>query len=197
MHCCDIIRSGQSLPTRLPDEWIKSGGIQSQRDRTGSLVKPMITPAFASLTQELKDTFKTPTINDENHSPEMAEIERKNSVSYEEKRQMNYEAGHKELERRRQLLREQEEREHREREERGIEILSFSLFEYPFVIIERKRELDLQKQKDEQERRKQMEFERQLERQRQIEQQKEEERRKLFEQREVIIIINENISSFA
>ena len=52
-------------------------------------------------------------------------------------------------------------------------------------LAERKRELELQKQKDDQERKKQMDFERQLERQRQIEHQKEEERRKLFEQREV------------
>ena len=54
-------------------------------------------------------------------------------------------------------------------------------------LLERKRELEIQKQKDEQERKKQLEFERQLERQRQVEQQREEERRKLFEQREVII----------
>jgi hypothetical protein len=53
------------------------------------------------------------------------------------------------------------------------------------LIIERKRELDLQKQKDDQERKKQMDFERQIERQRQIEQHKDEERKKLFDQREV------------
>jgi len=155
MHCCDIIRSGQSLPTRLPDEWLRNG-------TQTPLAKLAISPStFSSLSPVI--------VNDENHSPETGENERKNSiVTYEEKRQMNYEAGHKELERRRQVLREQEEREQREREER-----------------ERKREFELQKQKDEQERRKQLEHERQLERQRQIEQHKEEERRKLFEQREV------------
>lgn len=155
MHCCDIIRSGQSLPTRLPDEWLRNG---TQTPLTKSAISPS---TFSSLSPVI--------VNDENHSPETGENERKNSiVTYEEKRQMNYEAGHKELERRRQVLREQEEREQREREER-----------------ERKREFELQKQKDEQERRKQLEHERQLERQRQIEQHKEEERRKLFEQREV------------
>ncbi|CAF0882259.1 unnamed protein product [Rotaria sordida] len=165
MHCCDVVRAGQILPTRLPDEWLNTTIVQ--RERIGSLGTSNVSSAFANINQELKDAFKFPTTT-ENHAPETIEPERRNSlVSYEEKRQKNYEDGFKELERRRQLLREQEERDQREREER-----------------ERKREFELQKQKDEQERRKQMEFERQLERQRQIEHQKEEERRKLFEQRE-------------
>ncbi|CAF1069901.1 unnamed protein product [Adineta steineri] len=165
MHCCDIIRAGQNLPTRIPDEWFH--GNTMQRERSDSSLKSNFSQAFASINQDLKDTFKFANPI-ENQPAEMSEAERKNSlVTYEEKRQKNYEDGYRELERRRQALRDQEEREHREREER-----------------ERKRELDLQKQKDEQERKKQMDFERQLERQRQIEQQKEEERRKLFEQRE-------------
>lgn len=107
MHCCDIVRTNQTLPNRLPEDWLKSATL------TNSFAKSTISPPFNSL---------IPMINDENHSPETIENERKNSlVSYEEKRQMNYEAGHKELERRRQALREQEEREHREREERGRE----------------------------------------------------------------------------
>ncbi|CAF3877940.1 unnamed protein product [Rotaria sp. Silwood1] len=165
MHCCDVVRAGQILPSRLPDDWLNTN--TTQRERSNSLAKPNIYPAFININQELKDTFKS-TITTENHSPETVEIERKNSiVTYEEKRQKNYDDGLKELERRRQLLREQEEREHREREDR-----------------ERKHELELQKQKDEQERRKQIEYERQIERQKQIEQKKEEERKKLFEQRE-------------
>ncbi|CAF1269575.1 unnamed protein product, partial [Rotaria sp. Silwood1] len=165
MHCCDVVRAGQILPSRLPDDWLNTN--ITQRERSNSLAKPNIYPAFININQELKDTFKS-TITTENHSPETVEIERKNSiVTYEEKRQKNYDDGLKELERRRQLLREQEEREHREREDR-----------------ERKHELELQKQKDEQERRKQIEYERQIERQKQIEQKKEEERKKLFEQRE-------------
>ncbi|UJR22027.1 hypothetical protein I4U23_025094 [Adineta vaga] len=166
MHCCDVIRAGQTLPVRVPDEWLQGSTIL--RERAGSLAKSNVSQAFASINQDLKDTFSFAT-STENLSNETAEaLERKNSlVTYEEKRQKNYEDGYRELERRRQLLREQEEREQKAREER-----------------DRQRDLDLQKQKDEQERKKQMEFERQLEGQRRLEQQREEERRKLFEQRE-------------
>ncbi|CAF0939796.1 unnamed protein product [Adineta ricciae] len=165
MHCCDIVRAGQTLPTRLPDEWLQ--GNTMLRDQTGSLARQTVSPAFATPHQDLRDAFSS-HISTENHTSENSETERRNSiVTYEEKRQKNYEDGFKEIERRRQMLREQEEREQKCREER-----------------ERKRELDLQKQKEEQERKKQLEFERQLARQQQIEQQREEERRKLFEQRE-------------
>ncbi|CAF4969775.1 unnamed protein product [Rotaria sp. Silwood1] len=59
-------------------------------------------------------------------------LNEKNSlvVTYEEKRQKNYENGYKELQQHQQLLCEQEKRVQREREER-----------------EYKRELELQKQK--------------------------------------------------
>ena len=125
MHCCDIARTGQTLPTRLPDEWLK--GSQTLHERTSSISKPNVSQAFASLNQELRDTFKSSNRN-ENDSPEPVELERKNSmVTYEEKRQKNYEDGYKELERRRQLLREQEERDQREREERGKLIILFFL----------------------------------------------------------------------
>ncbi len=78
MHCCDIIRTGQTLPVRLPDEWSK--GQQTS-------AKPNINQPFASLNQD----FKALSTN-ENHSPETVEQERKNSiVTYEEKRQKNYE----------------------------------------------------------------------------------------------------------
>ena len=89
MHCCEIVRTGQTLPTRLPDEWTK--GTQTLRDRTGSLSRTNITPAFASLNQDLKDIMKSSSTN-ENHSPETVENERKNNViTYEERRQKNYE----------------------------------------------------------------------------------------------------------
>jgi hypothetical protein len=85
MHCCDIVRAGQTLPSRLPDEWSK--GNQTLRDRTSSLAKPNVSQPFASLNQEFKAQN-----NLENHSPETVENERKNSlVTYEEKRQKNYE----------------------------------------------------------------------------------------------------------
>lgn len=83
MHCCDIVRSGQTLPSRLPDDWLK--GTQIQRDRIGSVSKTNGNQVFANLNQELRDTFG-------NSSPETVELERKNSiVTYEEKRQKNYE----------------------------------------------------------------------------------------------------------
>jgi hypothetical protein len=89
MYCCDIIRSGQTLPSRLPDEWLQ--GTTIQRERTGSVVKSNSNQTFAFLNQELKDTFKT--INPlESLSDETTETERRNSiVTYEEKRQKNYE----------------------------------------------------------------------------------------------------------
>ncbi|CAF3513299.1 unnamed protein product [Rotaria sp. Silwood1] len=165
MHCCDIARTGQALPIHFPDEWLQ------QHERKDSTTKSNDNRTFASLNQELKETFNLPNTTENtsvNRSNETTEAERKTIMAtYEEKRLKNYEDGNRELERRRQLLREQEEREQKEREER-----------------ERKREFELQKQKEEQERKKQMEIERQLEKQRQIEQQKEEERKKLFEQRE-------------
>ncbi|CAF2190332.1 unnamed protein product [Rotaria magnacalcarata] len=89
MHCCDIARTGQPLPTHFPDEW---------------LVKN-IAPTEAAAANRLSDAA--------------AEAERKSILAtYEEKRLKNYEDGNRELERRRQLLREQEEREQKEREER-------------------------------------------------------------------------------
>lgn len=88
MHCCEIIRTGQTLPTRLPDEWTK--GTQTLRDRTSSLSRTNITPAFASLNQDLKDIMKSSNTN-ENHSPETIENDRKNNINtYEDKRQKNY-----------------------------------------------------------------------------------------------------------
>lgn len=90
MHCCDIVRTGQTLPTRLPDEWTK--GTQTLRDRTGSLSRTNITPAFASLNQDLKDVLKSSNNTNENHSPETIENERKNNaISYEDRRKQNYE----------------------------------------------------------------------------------------------------------
>ncbi|CAF0970141.1 unnamed protein product, partial [Didymodactylos carnosus] len=181
MHACEVAKMGIQLPPRLPDEWCTqqqerklSFGNTSGPKSNGSL--------FSSLNQELKDVFKTTdttkrraetTANDSVatatvDSTGSPAADRRNSVtSYEDKRRMNYEDGNKELERRRQMLKEIEEREQREREER-----------------ERLREEKLQKQKDEQDRKKQMDLEKQLERQRQIEQQREEERKKLIEQRE-------------
>lgn len=89
MHCCDIIRAGQILPSRLPDDWLPNSG--APRERTGSLATALVPHGFAGINQELKDVFKLTNTN-ENISPETVENERKNSVTtYEEKRQKNYE----------------------------------------------------------------------------------------------------------
>jgi hypothetical protein len=89
MHCCDIVRAGQTLPSRLPDEWSK--GNQPQHERMGSLAKANVSQAFASLNHDLQDAFKAPNTI-QNNSPETVENERKNSlVTYEDKRQKNYE----------------------------------------------------------------------------------------------------------
>ena len=87
MHCCDIARSGQSLPSRLPEDW--SPSTFSQRERTASLSKPpAFSPAFALLNRDLQETLKF-TSNEESAANE---IERKNSIeSYEEKRRKNHE----------------------------------------------------------------------------------------------------------
>ena len=86
MHCCDILRAGQALPVRLPDEWLHANVMQ--RERISSVSKPFVSPAFAQINQELQDAFKSP-MADELPS---GELERKNSlVTYEEKRQRNYE----------------------------------------------------------------------------------------------------------
>lgn len=86
MHCCDILRAGQTLPVRVPDEWLHTNVMQ--RERISSVSKPAVSLAFASINQELQDAFKSP-MADELPS---GELERKNSlVTYEEKRQRNYE----------------------------------------------------------------------------------------------------------
>ncbi|CAF5218015.1 unnamed protein product, partial [Rotaria magnacalcarata] len=89
MHCCDVVRAGQILPSRLPDEWLPAN--TAQIERTGTLAKPYVQQAFANINQELKDAFKF-TNTSESHSPETVETERRNSiVTYEEKRLKNYE----------------------------------------------------------------------------------------------------------
>lgn len=93
MHCCDVVRVGQTLPKRVPDEWLQ--GSNAPRERTGSLSRANGFQAFASFNQELKEAFAFPAPVEQQQQPqpsEHAELERKNSlVTYEEKRQKNYE----------------------------------------------------------------------------------------------------------
>lgn len=89
-------------------------------------------------------------------------------VTFEDKRKANYERGNMELEKRRQVLMEQQQREAERKAQKEKE------------EWERK-----QRELQEQEWKKQLELEKRLEKQRELERQREEERRKEIERREV------------
>jgi intersectin len=93
MHCCEIVRTCQTLPTSLPDDWLLDS--TSRNERTNSVSKTNITPTFGSLNQQLKETFHLPATGDTGVSQstdELSEQERKAAlVTYEEKRLKNYE----------------------------------------------------------------------------------------------------------
>ncbi|NXP52558.1 ITSN2 protein, partial [Heliornis fulica] len=143
MHLTDMAKAGQPLPLTLPLE--------------------LVPPSFRSgkYTENINGTLPS-------YQPvQEEEPQKKQPVTFEDKRKANYERGNMELEKRRQVLLEQQQREaerkaQKEREE------------------QERRERDRQ----EQERKKQLEMERQLERQREMERQREEERRKEIERRE-------------
>ncbi|EMP34253.1 Intersectin-2 [Chelonia mydas] len=143
MHLTDMAKAGQPLPLTLPPE--------------------LVPPPFRSgkYAENVNGTLPScQRIQEE-------EPQKKQPVTFEDKRKANYEKGNVELEKRRQVLLEQQQREaerkaQKEREE------------------QERRERELQ----EQERKKQLELERQLEKQRELERQREEERRKEIERRE-------------
>lgn len=93
MHCCDIARTGQTLPSRLPDEWLLSN--QTQPERIDLSAQSNGNQAFANLNQQLKETFNQPNTTENapaNPSAESVEAERKSILAtYEEKRLKNYE----------------------------------------------------------------------------------------------------------
>uniref|UniRef100_A0A8D0HFK2 Intersectin 2 n=1 Tax=Sphenodon punctatus TaxID=8508 RepID=A0A8D0HFK2_SPHPU len=143
MHLTDMAKAGQPLPLTLPPE--------------------LVPPSFRSGKYAENANGTMPS----HHKMQEEEPQKKQPVTFEDKRKANYERGNMELEKRRQVLLEQQQREaerkaQREREERE------------------RREREIQ----EQERKRQLELERQLEKQREIERQREEERRKEIERRE-------------
>jgi hypothetical protein len=74
MHCCDIARTGQILPSCFPDEWSQTNIVQ--RDRINSSLK----------------SNENQTNTTENTPAETTEAERKSALAtYEEKRLKNYE----------------------------------------------------------------------------------------------------------
>ncbi|XP_039388469.1 intersectin-2 isoform X2 [Mauremys reevesii] len=143
MHLTDMAKAGQPLPLTLPLELVPPpfrGGKYAE-NVNGTL------PSCQRMQEE--------------------EPQKKQPVTFEDKRKANYEKGNMELEKRRQVLLEQQQREaerkaQKEREE------------------QERRERELQ----EQERKKQLELERHFEKQRELERQREEERRKEIERRE-------------
>lgn len=143
MHLTDMAKAGQPLPLTLPPELVPPsfrGGKQID-SINGTL------PSYQK-TQEEEPQKKLP-------------------VTFEDKRKANYERGNMELEKRRQVLMEQQQREAERKAQKEKE------------EWERK-----QRELQEQEWKKQLELEKRLEKQRELERQREEERRKEIERRE-------------
>ncbi|EDL01362.1 intersectin 2, isoform CRA_b [Mus musculus] len=139
MHLTDMAKAGQPLPLTLPPE----------------LVPPSF--RFDSVNGTLPSYQKT----------QEEEPQKKLPVTFEDKRKANYERGNMELEKRRQVLMEQQQREAERKAQKEKE------------EWERK-----QRELQEQEWKKQLELEKRLEKQRELERQREEERRKEIERRE-------------
>jgi intersectin len=85
MHCCDVARAGHALPSRVPDDW---SNVQSaHREQTESVNKPLTSPLFMQLNQELRDVLTSSSTN-------TTDNENKNDrITYEDKRKKNYEVS--------------------------------------------------------------------------------------------------------
>ncbi|NXI54532.1 ITSN2 protein, partial [Chloroceryle aenea] len=143
MHLTDMAKAGQPLPLTLPPE--------------------LVPPSFRSgkYTENINGTLPS-------YQPvQEEEPQKKQPVTFEDKRKANYERGNMELEKRRQVLLEQQQREAERKAQK-----------------EREEQERRERERQEQERKKQLEMERQMERQRELERQREEERRKEIERRE-------------
>uniref|UniRef100_A0A4W3I355 Intersectin 2b n=1 Tax=Callorhinchus milii TaxID=7868 RepID=A0A4W3I355_CALMI len=149
MHLIDMAKSGQPLPLTLPPEFTPpSFRYVNLFNKRGSLINGA-SPQHQESVEEIQEPSK------------------KSPVTFEDKRKANYQKGNMELERRRQVLQDQQQREANRRAQRARE-------------EQERRERELQ----EQERKRQLELEKRLERQREQERQREEERRKEVERRE-------------
>nr|XP_045007250.1 intersectin-2 isoform X3 [Jaculus jaculus] len=143
MHLTDMAKAGQPLPLTLPPELVPpSFRVGKQIDAINGTLQSY------QKTQEEEPQKKLP-------------------VTFEDKRKANYERGNMELEKRRQVLMEQQQREAERKAQKEKE------------EWERK-----QRELQEQEWKKQLELEKRLEKQRELERQREEERRKEIERRE-------------
>ncbi|XP_032888315.1 intersectin-1 isoform X6 [Amblyraja radiata] len=162
MHLIDMAMSGQPLPPVLTLDLIPptfrcySPTVlfeYCRRARSGSAKS---TGSSLCLDQRVPE------------EPQEEESDKKLPVSFEDKKRENFERGNLELEKRRQILLEQQRKE----QER-------------FAQLERAEQERKERERQEQERKRQMELEKQLEKQRDFERQREEERRKEIERREV------------
>ncbi|KAK6490049.1 intersectin-2 isoform X1 [Huso huso] len=149
MHLVDMAKTGQPLPLSLPPDFMPPS---FRGGKWGDTVNGTVAPY-----QGIQGIPEEP-----------AEPPQKISqVTFEDKRKENYQRGNAELEKRRNLLQEQQQREQERRTRKAQE--------------ERER---WEREQQEKERKRQLEQERRIERQREIERQKEEERRKEMERRE-------------
>lgn len=143
MHLTDMAKAGQPLPLTLPPE--------------------LVPPSFRGGKQTDSINGTLPSYQKMQEEPPQKKL----PVTFEDKRKANYERGNMELEKRRQVLMEQQQREAERKAQKEKE------------EWERK-----QRELQEQEWKKQLELEKRLEKQRELERQREEERRKELERRE-------------
>uniref|UniRef100_A0A8B9G982 Intersectin 2 n=1 Tax=Amazona collaria TaxID=241587 RepID=A0A8B9G982_9PSIT len=142
MHLTDMAKAGQPLPLTLPLE--------------------LVPPSFSGKnTENINETLPS------YQAVQEEEPQKKQPVTFEDKRKANYERGNMELEKRRQVLLEQQQREAERKAQR-----------------EREKQEQKERKRQELERKKQLLLEKQLERQQELERQREEKRRKEIERRE-------------
>ncbi|XP_041419514.1 intersectin-2 isoform X2 [Xenopus laevis] len=147
MYLTDMAKSGQPLPLTLPPE--------------------LVPPSFRGSVNITASDPINGTLPLYNRMHEEEPPQKKTAATFEERRKENMEKGNMELEKRRQVLVEQQQREAERKAQKEREEL------------ERR-----ERERQEQERKKQMEQERRMERQRELERQREEEKRKEIERRE-------------
>uniref|UniRef100_A0A8C6X5J3 Intersectin 2 n=1 Tax=Naja naja TaxID=35670 RepID=A0A8C6X5J3_NAJNA len=146
MHLTDMAKAGHPLPLSLPPEFVP--------------------PSLRNEKHLENINCALPTYQQEEEPPQ------KLPVTFEDKRKANYERGNLELEKRRQVLLEQQQREMERKAQK-----------------EREEKERRERERKELEQKKQLELERRLEKQQEMEKQREEERKKEIEKREVVFLI--------
>ncbi|XP_055889839.1 intersectin-1-like [Biomphalaria glabrata] len=160
MHLSELARLGHSLPPALPSELIPT------KARSGSLTSPP-TSAGTPKQDAFGDLLTSAGMAPVSATPSQPTEDLDSKVTLEDKRKENFDKGQAELERRRALLREQQQKDENERLEK-----------------ERLEAEKRERQRLEAESRRQAELQKQLEKQREKEREIEEQRRKMMEQRE-------------